>query len=290
MKDYWTLLRPHHYIKNLFVWVGFLFSGSTSLVLAQEVAATFLAFCLAASSVYVFNDIADRDVDRQHPGKRLRPIAIGRVSPRQASVFALCLALGSLALSVLAGWLVTTFVLAYLALNTAYSLGLKNIVILDVFLIAGGFMLRILAGTTGVGIPPSRWLLLTGLMLTLFLGFAKRRAELLAAENARQADRGRARRVLGDYSPAILDQFTGVTAACTVLSYGLYTVSAGPSRHEGTLGLFYTLPFVIYGIFRYLFLLHHLGRGNDTAKDLMQDRHLIATSLAWIVVTVAILR
>jgi 4-hydroxybenzoate polyprenyltransferase len=284
------LLRPHQYIKNGFVVLGVVFGQSPTLLDALHASVAFVAFCLAASSVYVFNDMVDVESDRMHPIKRMRPIASGAVSLPLARTLAALLAALALGAALSLGWTAALFIGLYLVLNVAYSLRLKHVVILDVFLISAGFMLRILIGTAGIGIPPSEWLLLTGLMLTLFLGFAKRRAELIQLQGAGKADRATVRRVLENYSPAMLDQLTGITAACAILSYGLYTVSPETVRIHGSYALFYTLPFVVYGIFRYLFLLHHRAGGNDTARDLLADRHLIATAAGWLLVSALILR
>ena len=284
------LLRPHQYIKNGFVVLGVVFGQSPTLLDLLHVSVAFVAFCLAASSVYVFNDIFDAESDRKHPTKCKRPIASGEVSLPLAWTLSGVLAALALGAALSLGWLATLMIALYLGLNVAYSLRLKHVVILDVFLISAGFMLRILIGTAGIGIPPSQWLLLTGLMLTLFLGFAKRRAELIKLQSSGSADRTTVRRVLENYSPAMLDQLTGITAACAILSYGLYTVSPETVRVHGSYALFYTLPFVVYGIFRYLFLLHHRSGGNDTARDLLADRHLIATAAGWLLLSVLILR
>lgn len=290
MKPILRLLRPHQYIKNGFVLLGLVFGTGFEASDVALAALAFIAFCLAASSVYVFNDMFDAESDRLHPVKCKRPIACGEVSMRTASVLVGLLSLGSLAVAGAIGWLAAGFIGLYLLTNVAYSLRLRHVVILDVFIIASGFMLRILIGTSGIGIPPSQWLLLTGLMLTLFLGFAKRRAELIKLQNSGAATRVAVRRVLDHYSPAILDQFTGITAACAILSYGLYTVSPETVRIHGTHALFYTTPFVSYGIFRYLYLLHHRARGNDTARDLLADPHLVVTAVGWLALTAGILR
>lgn len=290
MRKYFNLVRPHQYIKNGFVGLGFLFSPNRSLTDFMHVVIVFVAFCAAASSVYVFNDLMDLEADRLHPVKRHRPIANGSVSLSAARGLAIALTVLALALAMTVNTLSVTFIGLYLLINLAYSWRLKHVVILDVFLVAAGFMLRILIGTLGVNIPPSQWLLLTGLMLTLFLGFAKRRAELLMLETAEETGPNIARRVLDDYSPVLLDQLTGITAACTILSYGLYTVNMETQKVHGTSSLFYTLPFVIYGIFRYLYLLHQHARGNDTAKDLFSDPHLIATGASWLIVVLAVLK
>ncbi|WP_018950007.1 decaprenyl-phosphate phosphoribosyltransferase [Thioalkalivibrio sp. ALMg11] len=284
------LLRPHQYIKNGFVFLGVVFAhewGEPGTVLAAGL--TFLAFCAIASAVYVLNDIVDVEADRHHPTKRDRPIASGAIGiPTAWAIFATAAVIALVLGALVSAWVIT-LILTYLVLNVAYSWSLKHVVILDVFSIAAGFMLRILAGTLGLGIEPSQWLLLCGLMLTLFLGFAKRRAELADITIERRGNAERPRRVLDDYSVSLLDQFISISAACTVLAYGLYTVSAETIALHGTDGLIYTLPFVIYGIFRYLFLLHARGGGNDTSRDLVTDPHLLATVAVWLGVTIAVL-
>jgi 4-hydroxybenzoate polyprenyltransferase len=285
----YKLIRPHQYIKNGFVWLGIVFSQTRTVTDFIHVGFVFVAFCAAASCVYVFNDIFDVEADRLHPTKCRRPIASRAVTIPTAWFLISILATLAFGLAALVGLIPVTLIGLYLLINAAYSWRLKHVVILDVFLVSAGFMLRILIGTVGVGIAPSQWLLLTGLMLTLFLGFAKRRAELLMLENAGKTDRASVRRVLDDYSPVVLDQLTGITAACTILSYGLYTVSADTVRTHGSYALFYTLPFVIYGMFRYVYLLHHHARGGDTAKDLMTDPHLIVTGLGWIAISLWVL-
>ena len=283
------LARPYQWVKNSFVLVGLLFGnvwGEAATL--RSVALVFAAFCFAASAVYVFNDIADREADRAHPHKRRRPIAAGEVDVPTAYRFSGLLALAALALALPASPVALLIVAAYLALNVAYSLGLKHVVILDVFIIATGFMLRILGGTLGVGIAPSQWLLLCGLMLTVFLGFAKRRAELFALEGGNQ-ERGDQRKVLADYSPAILDRMIAVSATGVIVSYALYTVSAETLRIHGTDKLVWTLPFVLYGVFRYLWLLHREGGGGDPTRELLRDSHLLAATLVWLAVTLGVL-
>lgn len=280
------LLRPHQWIKNSFVLVGLLFAHAwhDGEKLTQGLWA-FAAFCLLSSAVYVFNDLLDREQDRQHPRKRHRPLASGRVGvPAALSLLALCLIAGLGLAFDRAGEAPWVFV-AYLLINGFYSLGAKHVVVLDVFLIAAGFMLRLLAGTLGLGIVPSHWLLLCGLMLTLFLGFAKRRAELSVVAGDPSAHR----RVLEDYSEALLDQFTTVTLACTVVSYSLYTLSAETVALHGSKHLILTIPFVLYGMFRYLFLLHRRGGGGDTAMDMFTDVHLILAGTGWLATVLAVL-
>ncbi|QTF94382.1 MAG: decaprenyl-phosphate phosphoribosyltransferase [Halomonas sp. BM-2019] len=283
------LVRPHQYLKNGFVLLGPLFAHQWDFVTLSQALLAFLAFCCMASAVYVLNDIMDIEADRAHPVKCRRPLPSGAISLGTAKRLLTGLVVGSLVLSLLVSGWITLFVASYFVINIFYSWHLKHVVILDVFLISSGFMLRILAGTVGLGIAPSAWLLLCGLMVTLFLGFAKRRAELLMLEATDVANNGLTRRVLDDYSPEMLEQFIAVTAACTILAYGLYTMSPQTVAIHGSDHLIYTLPFVAYGIFRYLFLLHRRAKGNDTAKDLIQDRHLLITVVAWVATTVWVL-
>lgn len=282
------LLRPHQWVKNGFVFIGLLFGHAWHD--AEKVALAlhaFAAFCLLSGAVYAMNDILDRGEDRRHPAKARRPLASGEIGVAEAVLLMLACAAGGLWLALTRTGQAPWIFLGYLALNAGYSLGLKHVVILDVFLIASGFMLRILAGTLGIGIAPSQWLLLCGLMLTLFLGFAKRHAELnvAAAEEA-----GSHRPVLEHYSHPLLDQMIAVAAAGTVVSYSLYTVSGETVALHGTANLIYTVPFVLYGMFRYLFLLHKRGGGGDPALELMRDPHLLGAFAGWLGLTLWLLR
>lgn len=279
LTPYLKLLRPHQWVKNGFVFVGLIFGEAFSnLALLGQVALAALAFSLAASSIYVINDLADREKDRLHPVKRHRPLAAGTVNVTQALLLAGACLFGALMLAHTVSLAVLLIVAAYAAINVGYSMGLKHVVVLDVFIIAAGFMLRLLAGTLGVGIAPSNWLLLCGLMLTLFLGFSKRRAELAAMSGKG----GSHRKVLDDYDPALLDQFITVCAGATVVSYSLYTVSPETVALHGTTNLMVTVPFVVYGMFRYLFLLHRRGGGGDPAAELLRDRHLLLAFGGWL--------
>jgi 4-hydroxybenzoate polyprenyltransferase len=273
------LLRPHHWVKNGFVLAGLLFghAWNDAALVAAALAAT-LAFCLASSAVYAFNDARDAARDREHPDKRERPVARGAISPRAAQAIAALLAAAALALAAWAGARVAAAALAYVALNAAYSLGLKQVPVLDVFIIAAGFMLRLLAGTWGIGIEPSRWLLACGFLLTLFLGFAKRRAELerLAGEA------GQHRAVLESYSLAFLDRAVLACAFGMVLSYAAYTLADSTIALHGTAQLIWTLPWVLLGSFRYLFRLHFRGGGGDPAQELLRDPLLAAAGIGWV--------
>ena len=271
-------MRPHQWLKNSFVFTGLLFGHAwhnTHLLYQVILAAG--AFSLMSSAVYIVNDMVDCEQDRLHPVKCLRPLAAQQLGMPVAGLFALLLAACAL---LLAGWVgraVLLIVALYAVMNLAYSLRLKHVVILDVFIIAAGFMLRILAGTLGVGIPPSQWLLLCGLMITLFLGFAKRRAEIIALTASKTAHR----RVLAQYSPVLLDKMIGITAAGVIMSYSLYTMSADTVRTHGTTNLIYTVPLVMYGVFRYIYLLHQQRGGSDPSRDVVRDPHLLGVVIIW---------
>lgn len=283
MSDLLRLMRPHQWVKNSFVLVGLLFGHAwNNTALATQVLLAFAAFCLMSSAVYTINDMADLEQDRHHPKKSKRPLASGRIPITAAALLAALLSGSSLALALMASQTVMYILGGYALMNIAYTLRLKHVVILDVFIIAAGFMLRILAGTLGVGIPPSQWLLLCGLMVTLFLGFTKRRAEILALNDDSKTSH---RKVLEHYSPVLLDKMIGITAAGLIMSYSLYTMSPDTIRIHGTANLIYTVPFVMYGIFRYIYLLHHQNRGGDTSHDLVRDIHLLGVVTGWLATT-----
>lgn len=267
------LMRPHQWLKNTFVFAGLVFSQAwQDGPLAWRVAQAFAAFCCFSSMVYVVNDWHDRASDALHPAKRRRPLANGAVSAPAA------LALAGLLL--LAGWLLaadnrTLLVLLalYVGLNLAYSWRLKQVPVVDVSIIATGFMLRLLAGTLAVGIPPSRWLLLTGIFLTLFLGFSKRKAESFQDEASRRA-------VLAHYPAALLDTFMAVTLTATLITYSLFATSPEALRQHGE-RLLYTVPVVVFGMLRYAYQVHR-GRGEDVARDLLRDPWILAAGALWL--------
>jgi 4-hydroxybenzoate polyprenyltransferase len=286
MLDLLRLMRPHQWVKNSFVLTGLLFGHAWhSPVLVTQAIIAFVSFCLISSTVYIINDIVDIEQDRHHPSKRKRPLPSGKLKTSTAAMFAAFLGATALTLAFFASTTVVLILLLYAAMNLAYSLKLKHVVILDVFIIATGFMLRILAGTLGLGIPPSQWLLLCGLMVTLFLGFSKRRAEIIALSE----DKSSHRKVLEDYSPVLLDKMIVVTAAGLIMSYSLYTMNPETIRIHGTANLIYTVPFVIYGVFRYIFLLHNQSSGGDPSKDLVRDPHMLVVLLGWLIATIALI-
>jgi 4-hydroxybenzoate polyprenyltransferase len=280
-----VLLRPKQWVKNVFVGAGVVFGAQLHNLLAlRAMALAFAGFSLMGSAVYVLNDYFDRESDRQHPTKRHRPLASGALSPAEGLIAGMLCA----ALSMVAAWFadprVLAIVLIYLALNLAYSVRLKHQAIADVFCIATGFMLRILAGTWGIHIPPSGWLMLTGMFITLFLGFAKRRAELTDASGAHAR-----RRVLDTYSPELLDSLLSITATGTVLTYGLYTLDANTILLHHSDKLIYTLPFVLFGLFRYLLLLHRSNKGENPSSDVFTDHQMLLCAAAYLGVTVWLL-
>lgn len=282
-----ALCRPHQWMKNAFVLVGAVFGHHWSDPQAGQALLAFVAFCLGASAVYVFNDMRDMEADRMHPTKRLRPLAAGTVQMDTARRLAAVLALLALALAWLSSPGNLLLLGGYLVLNLAYSLKLKQMVIVDVFAIAAGFQLRVLAGTLGIGIPPSSWLLLCTLMLTLFLGFSKRRAEIDATADGPLPV---SRVVLESYSVTLLDQLTAITATCSILTYALYTVSEETIAVHGSHALVYTVPLIAFGMFRYLHLLHvRSSTAQDTALAVLRDRPLGLTVIAWLVTSAVIL-
>ena len=280
--DLVRLMRPHQWLKNGFVFVGLIFGHAwTDPAMVATAVLAAVAFSLVASAIYIVNDFADRERDRLHPKKRDRPLASGRVSATHALLFSAVLALAGAATAAAAGWVVLAIVVGYAAMNVAYSFSLKSVVILDVFIISAGFILRILAGTLGIGVPPSQWLLVCTLLLTLFLGFTKRRSELLSVS----AEFVTHRKALLHYNPALLDKLIGICASGAIMSYSLYTMSPQTAQMHGTGNLIYTIPFVVYGMFRYLYLLHAKHAGADTSRELVRDPHLLASVLGWCAAT-----
>ena len=267
------LLRPHQWLKNSFVFAGLLFSQRWSdAAVLERVLLAFAAFCLASSAVYVFNDWRDRQADALHPTKRHRPFASGAVGAQAGCIWGLLLLAGSCALAWGNGILLALLG-SYGLLNFAYSLRLKTVPVVDVFIIASGFMLRLLAGTVAVGIAPSQWLLLTGMFVALFLGFAKRKAETFQAPASQRA-------VLAHYTPALLDTLLASTMAATLISYGLFAISLESQARHGE-RLLVTVPLVVFGLLRYTYQVSQ-GRGEDVARDLLRDPWMVVTGICWV--------
>ena len=269
------LMRPHQWLKNGFVFAGLVFSqswrdGDT----LEQVLLAFAAFCCVSSMVYIINDWHDRASDALHPAKRSRPLASGAVSVTVALLLAGLLLVAGMLLAFHSRVLLLLLTL-YVLLNLAYSWRLKQVPVVDVSIIASGFMLRLLAGTVAVGIPPSRWLLLTGIFVALFLGFAKRKAESFHDEASQRA-------VLAHYPRALLDTFIAVTMTSTLVTYSLFATSPESQLQHGE-RLLYTVPAVIFGMLRYAYQVHR-GRGEDVARDLLRDPWILAAGLCWLTI------
>ncbi|MGH7542028.1 MAG: decaprenyl-phosphate phosphoribosyltransferase [Gemmatimonadota bacterium] len=272
------LLRARQWVKNFFVLAALLFSGRAGEPAAVIAAfAAFAAFCLLSSAVYVLNDVADRESDRAHPVKRSRSLASGRIAPAPAVGVGLLLGVAGLGLSIAVGTDVALVGAAYLALNMVYTVRLKRVVILDVFALAAFFVLRLLAGAAAVDVAPSIWLLLCGGLLALYLGFAKRRHELLLMGEGSVAHR----EVLAHYGPVFLDQMSVVLLSVTIVSYIMYTLVSETAVAVGTDTLVYSTVFVLYGVFRYLYLVHQRDGGSPT-ETLLTDRALLIDILLWL--------
>ncbi len=257
---------------------GFLFSGKWNEAdLFMKGAAAFVFFCLASSAVYAFNDLWDAKADKKNPLKQTRPVACGLISKKSAGLCSLFLAFISTGLSLLLSSGLFWIIGGYLLLNLLYTVKLKQHVLLDVFCIALGFMLRVFAGTEGIGIPPSEWIIICTLMLSLFLGFSKRYAELSVASQE-------SRNVLKDYSPSFLELLMGITGSCAIMAYGLYTISERTVTIHGTDKLIYSLPIVIYGLFRYLYLVVYKNGGEDPSREILGDSWIRGTVIVYIVV------
>jgi 4-hydroxybenzoate polyprenyltransferase len=271
-------LRPEQWTKNLFVFAGVLFGGHLLDLRAMVRAlAAFVVFCALSGVVYIFNDLADRAGDQRHPLKRLRPIASGRLSPATAIVAAIVLGLGSLAAAILLSPMFALVASAYVVLLVLYSLVLKHLVIIDALTIAAGFVLRAAAGAVAVFVPISHWLLVCTTLLALFLVLSKRRHELtLLADSATTH-----RPILEEYSPYLLDQMIAVVTASTLVAYSVYSTSAETAERLNTTRLGLTIPFVLYGIFRYLYLVHQKRAGGSPADLLLTDRPLLACVGLW---------
>jgi 4-hydroxybenzoate polyprenyltransferase len=282
--DYFRLLRPQQWTKNLLVLAPLLFADQFSIK-SQSLKALimFAAFCIISSSIYVFNDLMDRKADRAHPRKKNRPIASGKVQPGMAAMISMLLAALGLTMVWNTPMAAVACILGYLALQASYTLFLKKMVILDVIAIAAGFVLRAAAGAYAINVGISPWLLICTILLALFLALSKRRSELLASDNAAEH-----RAVLDEYNLAFLDQLIAIVTSCTVLAYILYTFSDRTMQkfHSHLMPL--TLPFVLYGIFRYLYLIYRKSEGGEPELLLFKDLPLLIDIILWCAAVAAI--
>jgi 4-hydroxybenzoate polyprenyltransferase len=271
-------VRPEQWTKNLFVFAGVLFGGRLLQAAALwRALGAFAVFCAVSGAVYLFNDLADREADQRHPLKRMRPIASGHLSPRTAAVAAVLLGAGGIAAATLLQPMLGLVTGAYVALLILYSAALKHLVIVDVLTIAAGFVLRAVAGAIAVDVPIGHWLLICTTLLALFLALSKRRHELVLLGDGAISHR----RILEEYSPYLLDQMIAVVTASTLIAYTLYTVSPDTAERLGTDRLGLTIPFVLYGIFRYLYLVHQKRGGGSPAAMLLTDVPLLACVALW---------
>jgi len=273
-----TSLRPQQWVKNGFVFAALIFSRSiTDWDRNARVAAGAILFCLISSAVYLLNDILDAPEDRKHPLKRLRPLASGRLGLGTASLAAIVLAVFSLG----GAWVLdhTFFIIvaAYALINVLYSWALKRVVLLDVFVIAAGFVLRVVSGGVIIHVEISPWLVVCATLLALFLALSKRRHELVVL--GREA--GNHRAILSHYSPYFLDQLIGIVTASTVMSYALYTLSNDVRMKFPGKRLELTIPFVLFGIFRYLYLMHQNEEGGSPTRLFLTDPVLLSVVLFW---------
>ena len=265
-------LRPRQWLKNLFVFAGIVFAAKVGDAGRWvEAFAAFVAFCAASSAAYLVNDVVDAPHDRLHALKRLRPIARGELASRTALTAAAALAAAAFAIGAALGLETLGLVAGFVALQGLYSVALKHVVLVDVLVIAALFVIRAAAGAVAVDVDISDWLLLCTALLALFLGFAKRRGELVLVG----AERTPGRPVLEGYSLELVDQLLSVVAAATVIAYGLYAIENEAAAMPAT------IPFVLFGVFRYLLLVHNHDLGEEPERVLLADRQLIAAVATW---------
>lgn len=286
ISDLLQSVRPTQWTKNLFVFAALIFAQKIfDGPLLLRACAAFVVFCLMSGSIYLVNDIMDYEEDRVHPKKSRRPIAAGRIGRGTAAAVAVVLAAVSLAgaFFINPGFFIVGAV--YIGLQIAYSIKLKHVVILDVFIVASGFVLRVVAGGLVIHVQLSSWLLICTTLLALFIAMSKRRHELVLLEEGAPNHRP----ILKEYSAYLLDQMISVVTASTVIAYCLYTVSEDTVKKFGTSHLIYTTPFVLYGIFRYLYLVHKKGLGGSPEELILKDKPLAIAVLLWIATAVGIL-
>ena len=278
---YLAILRPKQWTKNLLVFASLIFSIKVvTIQMFLNCIAGFILFCLVSGCVYVLNDYVDRDADGKHPDKRHRPIASGRLRPKRALIFGLVLLISSLGVAfVLNPWF-SFLLLGYFIINVAYSVKLKHVVIVDIMVIAIGFVLRAIGGGLVIAIDFTPWFLICTMLLALFLAISKRRHELYLLS----VNKGEHRRVLEQYSTELLNQLNSIVTTAAIMSYSLFTFTSGHTIH-----LMWTIPLVMYGIFRYLYLIHMEGKGGKPEEVLLEDGHILATVMLFALMIVVIL-
>ena len=278
-------LRPRQWVKNFFVFAGLIFSQSLFTPLVWPALAAFAIFCALSGAVYLFNDLADMEKDRLHPTKRRRPIASGALSVPAAVALGVLTLVGSLVAAYAPSARFGVVATVYAALLTAYSVWLKHVVILDVLTVAAGFVLRAVAGAEAIAVEISGWLVICTILVALFLALGKRRHEYLTLHGDAAAHRP----ILAEYSESFLDQMVAVVTASTVTAYALYTMSPDTVAKFHTRWLPLTLPFVLYGVFRYLYLLYRRELGGNPSDLLLSDRALLINTVLWMVALLLII-
>lgn len=278
-KDYLSLMRIHHLIKNILVFAPLVFSLQITPENIFRSLIAFFAFSFVASSVYVLNDIFDADSDRKHTRKKTRPLAAGTIRIQNAQIFCTILFLLGISVALILPLSVFSIIVGYFIINILYSSWLKKISIIDVMIVATGFVLRILVGALAIAVSVSPWILLCTFFGALFVAFGKRKGEIDILKN----DSHSIRNVLSSYHPDFLNQLIGTTAAITIISYALYTIDTHTIDRLGTRDLVYTVPFVVFGIFRYFQIIYTQSRGDDPTKIFSTDRPLLITVILWAV-------
>jgi len=280
-------LRAQQWIKNLFIFAPLLFSQNlTNMPLLLVSVRAFAAFCLVSSAQYIFNDIRDLEEDRAHPVKSRRPLASGRMKVGTAAALLIGLGLGGLLIAATVNLPFLLIAAGYFLLQALYTVWLKHVVILDVFIIAAGFLIRVVAGGLAIGVEVSSWLLICTILLSLFLALGKRRYELTLLQEGATNHRP----ILKEYNPYLLDQMISVVTASTFVAYCLYTISAETVEKFGTENLIFTVPFVLYGIFRYLYLIHQKAGGGTPEALVVGDKPLLFDIFLWVAAAALILQ
>ena len=273
------MMRPKHWVKNIFVFAPMFFSATISIDTLAITVFVFIAFSLIASSVYIFNDIFDRENDRQHPVKRFRPLPSGELEVPFAAVVSALLFSASFSFSFTINKDIAYLIMLYAIINILYSIWLKHIVIIDVFCVASGFVLRILAGAIAANVRASPWILICTLLLALFMALGKRRHELILLEG----ESTNHRIVLGEYTPYFVDQLIAVITPLTVISYVLYTLDHKTIEQFGSDYLFVTAGFVMLGVFRYLYIIHKRDLAGSPVELIFRDRPFLVIIFVWMV-------
>ncbi len=285
LNDIIICARPRQWIKNVLVLAPVVFEKVTDPIILIKFAGAFVLFCFAASATYLLNDILDRDRDREHPLKQNRPIAAGRISVATALCVSVLMGIGALILSYNLGIFFGVFVSAYILLHLLYSLFAKMVIVLDVIIIAIGFVIRVEAGGAIVDVPSTPWIILTTFFLALFLGLAKRRAELLSLGDTAAEHR----EVLGQYTVEMLDRFLITAGGCAVISYAMFAVSTHAVEKFQTTNLVYTVPFVLFCLFRFYYLTTLNERSDNPTDLILGDWPFLAGMLSWLLSVIVIL-